>query len=249
MFDSIYEFLAGTGFTHPLHPMTVHLPSGVTIAAFLFALAALVFRRPELAKSARHCIILVLIFVLPTLLFGFMDWQYYYSGAWLDPIIVKVSLSGMLLVFLALAIFLGRGGRFGSKAVLATYALCFLAVVGIGYFGGELAFGTKGPVAPPEYEAGENIYVRNCGACHPYGGNIVNPRLSVTGAPVLADPRVFLEYLRDPKQPKPNIALMPIVPPTKISDEQAKQLYDYITNVLERPRRPLDQSLYPNPSS
>ena len=46
----------------------------------------------------------------------------------------------------------------------------------------------------------------------------------MTGAPQLVDFKIFLLYLRDPKQPKPNIALMPIVPPAKISDEQAKQL-------------------------
>jgi mono/diheme cytochrome c family protein len=150
-----------------------------------------------------------------------------------------------LLIFLGLAIFFGRGGRFASKVVLACYALAFLTVVALGYFGAQLAFGAKVPAAPPEYQAGEKIYVRDCSACHPYGGNIVNARLSVTGAPQLVDFRIFLLYLRDPKQPKPNIALMPIVPPKKISDEQAKQLYDYITNVIERPRRKLDPSLYP----
>jgi hypothetical protein len=77
----------------------------------------------------------------------------------------------------------------------------------------------------------------------------VNARLSVDGAPQLIDFNTFLLYLRDPKQPKPNIALMPIVPATKVSDEQAKELFDYITKVLERPRRPLDRSLYPAPSS
>jgi hypothetical protein len=77
----------------------------------------------------------------------------------------------------------------------------------------------------------------------------VNAKLSVNGAPQLVDLKIFLLYLRDPKQPKPAIALMPIVPPTKLTDEQAKQLYDYITKVLERPRRPLDQSLYPMPPS
>ena len=148
-----------------------------------------------------------------------------------------------MLIFLGLAIFFGRGGRFASKVVLACYALAFLTVVALGYFGAQLAFGAKVPAAPPEYQAGEKIYVRDCSASHPYGGNIVNARLSVTGAPQLVDFKNFLLYLRDPKQPKPNIALMPIVPPTKISDEQAQELYGYITNVLERPRRKLDPSL------
>ena len=165
----------------------------------------------------------------------------------MEPIILKLWLSGALLIFLGLAVFFGRGGRFASKVVFACYALSFLMVVALGYFGAQLAFGVRVPAAPPEYLAGEKIYIRDCSACHPYGGNIVNARLSVTGAPQLVDPGIFLLYLRDPKQPKPNIALMPIVPPAKVSDEQARQLYDYITNVLERPRRKLEPSLYPAP--
>ncbi len=249
MFDSFYEFLAGIGYAHPLHPMFVHTASGVPTVALLLAVAGLVARRPDFAKSARHCMVLAFIFSFPAVFFGFTDWQYFYAGAWLDPITIKLWLSGALLIFLGLAIFFGRGDRFTSKLVLAGYALAFVMVVVLGYFGAGLAFGVKVPAAPLEYQAGEQIYVRNCGACHPYGGNIVNARLSVNGAPQLIDFNTFLLYLRDPRQPKPNIALMPIVPPTKISDEQAQELYDYITKVLERPRRPLDRSLYPLPPS
>jgi mono/diheme cytochrome c family protein len=249
MFDAFYEFLAKIGYTHPPHPMVLHIPIGMMIGAFLLAVAALLFRRPGLAQSARHCVIIVLIFYFPAVLTGVMDWQQYFFGAWLDPITIKVVLASVWLFFLLAGIFLGRKGKYGSKAVLATYALCFFAIVGIGYYGAELAFGNKAPEAPPEYREGEKIYARNCGACHPFGGNIVNAKLSVMGAPEFIDFRVFLRYLRDPKQPKGAIAIMPIVPATKISDEQAKKLFDYVTKVLERPRRPLDPTLYPMPSS
>jgi mono/diheme cytochrome c family protein len=249
MFDRLYEFLADIGYGHPLHPMFVHTASGVPTVALLLALVALLYRRPDYAKSARHCMVLAFIFSFPAVFFGFTDWQYFYSGVWLEPITTKIVLAGALLVFLGLAIFFGRGGRFASKLVLGVYALAFLCVVALGYFGAELAFGPKAPPAPPEYQAGEKIYLKNCSACHPFGGNIVNAKLSVAGAPQLVDRKIFLLYLRDPKQPKPAIAIMPIVPPTKISDEQAEQLYDYITKVLERPRRPLDPSLYQVPAS
>ena len=249
MFDSLYEFLAGIGYRHPLHPMFVHTAAGVPTVALLLALAALISRRPDFAKSARHCMILALIFSFPAVFFGFTDWQYYYSGGLAgthhhkDLAVRRIAdLSRFGHFFRARRQVRLQGGPCG-------YALAFLAVVALGYFGAELAFGNKAPAAPPEYQAGEKIYMKNCSACHPYGGNIVNARLSVTGAPELVDFRIFLLYLRDPKQPKPNIALMPIVPPTKISDEQAKQLYDYITKVLERPRRPLDPSLYRIPPS
>lgn len=41
MFDPLYEFLAGIGYGHPLHPMFVHTASGVPTVALLLALAAL----------------------------------------------------------------------------------------------------------------------------------------------------------------------------------------------------------------
>jgi len=50
-------------------------------------------------------------------------------------------------------------------------------------------------------------------------------------------------FLHNPVQPEPDIALMPVIPPEKISDEQAKQLYDYIINVVDRPKKALDPSL------
>jgi len=46
--------------------------------------------------------------------------------------------------------------------------------------------------------------------------------------------------VRNPVEPEPNISLMPVIPPEKISDEQAKPLYDYIINVVDRPKRALD---------
>ncbi len=64
--------------------------------------------------------------------------------------------------------------------------------------------------------------------------------LSVAGAPQLVNSQVFLLFLRNPVQPEPDIALMPIIPPEKISSEQVKQLYDYIINVADRPKRALN---------
>ena len=249
MIDGFYEFLAGLGYTHPLHPMMAHVPMGMMIGAFLLAVTAWIARRPELAQSARHCAIIVFIFLFPTLLAGVLDWQYYYFGIWLQPVTIKVVLSCVFLVFLSLAIFLGRKGNFGSKLVLIAYALSFFAIGGVGYYGAELAYGDKVIQTPPEYREGQKIYMKNCVACHPSGGNIVNAKLSVLGAPQLIDSRIFLAYLRDPKQPKGSIAIMPIVPATTVSDDQAQKLFEYITKVLERPRRPLDPSLYPMPPS
>lgn len=62
----------------------------------------------------------------------------------------------------------------------------------------------------------------------------------MAGAPQLVNFQVFLLFVRNPVEPEPNISLMPVIPPEKISDEQAKPLYDYIINVVDRPKRALD---------
>jgi uncharacterized membrane protein len=240
VFDAIYEFLAKIGYSHPIHPPIPHVPVGMIIGGLLFAVIAIPYQKPSLVQSARNCMILGLISLLPTAISGYMDWQYYYAGAWLDAIIIKLVLTGVLVVLLIAAVILGRKGRAGSKVVLATYTLAFLAVVVLGYYGGELAFGGRTVTAPPEYQAGENIYKINCSACHPQGGNIVNPNLSVLGAPQLIDFDTFLTYSRNPQRPGAVPGLMPPVLPTKLSDQQLKEVFDYITKVLERPRRKME---------
>jgi hypothetical protein len=52
---------------------------------------------------------------------GLRSGRYFFAGAWLESINVKLWPSGALLIFLGLAIFFGRGSRFASKLVLAVY--------------------------------------------------------------------------------------------------------------------------------
>ena len=44
-FEFIYETLQKFGYTHPLHPTLTYLPIGLVLAAFVFALFAIVFKR------------------------------------------------------------------------------------------------------------------------------------------------------------------------------------------------------------
>ena len=55
MIEFIYQTLTKLGYTHPLHPTLTHVPIGMVLGAFLFVLVALIFRRTNLAQSARHC--------------------------------------------------------------------------------------------------------------------------------------------------------------------------------------------------
>jgi uncharacterized membrane protein len=198
MFNFIYEFLAKLGYTHPIHPTEVHMPIGLVVGAFIFAWTALLFRRPKLAQTARHCVILAFIWVFPTLLLGIMDWQHYYAEAMLFPIKMKLIFAPTLLVLLAVAVILGFKIGAESKAVLAIYCLCFVTVVILGYFGGQLVYGTKGPAPPENVKAGAELFSANCKGCHPNGGNIIKPNLPLRSAPQLANLSSFESFIRDP---------------------------------------------------
>ena len=100
MIEFVYHLLEKIGFTHPLHPAITHLPMGMVFGAILFLAVSFVFKKDDLARTAHHCITLALIFVLPTMLLGFMDWQYKFDGEWSNIIVTKFVLALTLLIFL-----------------------------------------------------------------------------------------------------------------------------------------------------
>lgn len=169
MADFIYAVLVKTGYTHPLHPTITHLPVGLVIAAFVFGFIALLLRKPALAQTARHCSILALISVFPTLLLGVMDWQHFYAGAWLYPIKMKFFLAGAILILLFVAVSVAASPKEGSMKALVLYGLCLVTVVGLGFFGGELVYGQKAPSGKPDdglIGQGAVVFKASCGACH-----------------------------------------------------------------------------------
>jgi len=52
MIDYIYQTLTEIGYTHPLHPTLTHVPIGLVMGAFFFAIVGLIFKRTNLAQSA-----------------------------------------------------------------------------------------------------------------------------------------------------------------------------------------------------
>ncbi|MEJ2658831.1 MAG: hypothetical protein P8012_16865, partial [Desulfobacterales bacterium] len=173
MFNFVYEFLASLGYTHPIHPTEVHMPIGLVVGSFIFAFVAVSFKRPQLRDAVKYCIILAFIWVFPTMLFGYMDWQHFYAGAWLFPIKVKIPMAFTLLVLLGLAIIVRRKKGAGSIPALVLYTLCFMSVVVLGYFGGQLTYGTRAASISPEFKTGEKLFHANCSACHPNGKNAI----------------------------------------------------------------------------
>ena len=139
MIELVYQLLEQIGFTHPLHPAITHLPMGMAMGAFFFGLASL--RYEALAATARHCAVLGVIFVPPTIVAGIFDWQHYYDGDWSGLFITKFVLAGLLTLLLLGAALAGRGERNDSKLPLVLYALCLFAAVGLGYIGGEIGYG------------------------------------------------------------------------------------------------------------
>ncbi len=221
MIDLFYELLEKIGYTHPVHPAFTHIPMGLIIGVFIFALVALIFRRNILSSVAyRRIILLALIFTFPTALFGYTDWQHFYDGDWLFPIKIKLALTGVLIVLLFIAVFLGRKKEAETKSSLAIYALCLIVVTALGYFGGQLVFEGEGRVekVPMRFLLGEKLFVAKCNDCHPRGGDILN-------APQLLDFQKFLTLLRNPPS-----GMTPF-PPEQISDQKAMRLYLYLVQL------------------
>jgi len=235
--DFIYQFLERIGFTHPIHPPLTHMPIGLVVGAFLLGFIALLFKRSNLAVSARHCLVLALIFFLPVAWLGYTDWQRFFAGAWLFPIKIKIVLSGVLLVLLSAGLALEYLKVPRPKSRLTIYSFCLFTVIALGYYGGQLVLGGKCPEAPPELAGGSKLYETYCGGCHPNGGNLLNSKLPVIGAPQLKDFDDFLTYNRHPRRPDGSKGIMPAFPPGKLSDQQMQELYHYIFHAFVMPER------------
>jgi uncharacterized membrane protein len=153
MIHSVYVFLKGIGYNHPIHPMVTHITVGLTIGTLVFGLVSLIFRRARLKLTAWHCAVLAFVSVVPTVLFGYMDWREKFNGEWMTTIIIKMILAGVLFICLFAGLMLGRAEEAEKQgtatapwrepraiAALVLYAVCTGIVVALGYFGGSLVY-------------------------------------------------------------------------------------------------------------
>ncbi|MBT7696040.1 MAG: hypothetical protein HN737_01370 [Desulfobacterales bacterium] len=141
MTELIFGILNKVGFTHPLHPALTHIPMGMVMGAFFFGLAAVVFNNSDFTRTARHCVGLGLIFILPTMITGYFDWQHSYDGEWEFLIILKIILAFVLAGLLGTVFKLGSNEDANPKVLFIVYVLCLMCAVGLGFSGGELVFG------------------------------------------------------------------------------------------------------------
>jgi mono/diheme cytochrome c family protein len=236
--DSFYATLARLGFTDPPHALLTHMPIGLITGALLFFLVAVVFRRKVLVPTARHVSILAFIFIFPTILFGVLDWLHYFRGAMILPIKVKMILAAAVLLITGAGIILGSEIKVHTIPQMVLYALSFVCVVGLGYFGAKLVYGgwsgeKAGAEAPAGQEgafaSGSEVFAANCQACHPNGGNVVDPALPLKNSKRLASLRTFAAFIRSPTMPDGSPGSMPSFGEELISGQQAEDLYLYVS--------------------
>jgi uncharacterized membrane protein len=232
MIETVYNLLGKIGYIHPIHPPLTHGPIGAVIVAFCLGIAVLLWQRQNLLLSAYHAIIIAFILLIPTVLAGIMDWQHYYSGAWIFPIQMKIALAASLFILLSITLIVFRIADAGDSIKIMLFTLCLFNVLGLGYFGGQLVYEGRIPAVSEDFVPGRDIFVNHCSGCHPNGGNILFPNLPLRTAPQLESYQTFIEFVRNPRLPDDSKGPMPAFTQRKLSDPQAEELYSYIIHGL-----------------
>lgn len=140
MIEKLYALLETIGFTHPLHPIMVHIPMGMVIGTVLFGITGIVGKKANIFNTAHHCAVLALLFIVPTLITGVLDWQAKLGGEWETLIIVKMVLGLVLTGLLTAAVVMKTKGL-SPRKLLILYLLCMACAGGLGFSGGELVYG------------------------------------------------------------------------------------------------------------
>lgn len=140
-----------------------------------------------------------------------------------------------MIIFLILTVIFGFFGETFSKIVISLYVLCVLTVASLGYFGGELVYGTKTPalsVSQGPAAEGVVVFQQNCSACHltdstatkigpGLKGLFKNPRLPDSGEPT-SERAVRERIVSGGKK----------IPPFKhLKEEQMQALIDFLKSL------------------
>jgi len=170
MTQSIYQALANLGYHHPLHPAIVHLTIGMVVGALIFGVLAWLTQSAAITQTAKNCIILALISIIPSAAIGYADWQQFFAGAWIFQIRWKLILSVALFVILFIGWLSARQSEKTNFGHVVIYFICFAIVTAIGYFGSELVHGkkiiSKNEPLKELVEEGAILFARSCSLCH-----------------------------------------------------------------------------------
>lgn len=236
MIDGLYALLARLGFDEPLHSPITHMPIGLVAGALIFFLVAVLFKRKSLILSARHASILAFVFVFPTILLGVFDWMHFYHGVLMPAIKIKMGLAGAVMVLLGAGIILGSEIKLRTIWMTAIYALSFLMVMGLGWYGAGIIYGRSvgspktaaSSVAEPGEGGGQKVFASNCQSCHGNGGNAIMAEFPLKGSRHLASLGDFTAYVRKPTMPDGSEGPMPGFSKEDIDDGAMKELYEYV---------------------
>lgn len=233
-----YDVLAMLGYTHPVHPVLVHVPAGMSIGALGFSILALLTKQAAFRSTAYHVAVFALAFTLLAIPVGIFDWQRFYGGAWFFEIQIKAVLAVVYLVLIASAVWLGRR-CLESRALPVLYLGSVVTVGGLGFFGGQLVYHGFTPEAPVQFNVGRHVFESHCSGCHRRGENIIEPNMPLRNAPQLHDFAEFLAFIRDPRMPDGSPGVMPKFASDRISDLNARELFDYLNFAFAASKRPV----------
>ncbi len=149
--------------------------------------------------------------------------------------IIYLALPLLVLMGIALLIVSRAESRIRNRVI--GIVLCFAVAVAWGWSGMHPAFGEeKGakPAMSGDVKAGAELYEDTCKTCHPDGGNSMDPDLPVKGSKMLVNFDTFLQYLRGKKSLPGKTREMPTFASYEISDDQARDLYRYIIEDIEK---------------
>ena len=131
---------------HP-HPMAVHFPIALIVAAALFNLLYCAVGLPSFEVTAFHCLGAGVIFAVPAILTGFFTWWLNYQAKPLRAVTVKIGASVMLIIVgvAALTWRIVDSGMMmslrGEGVVYLVLVLILVLLVSlIGWYGGRLTF-------------------------------------------------------------------------------------------------------------
>jgi len=232
MSNLIYHFLESFGYRHPLHPVLVHLPIGLSIGALLLTLIAIALRKPELKRSAYHALVLACFFSFVALTVGIMDWQHYFNGALLKPIKIKLLIAFPYTLLMVTGVVIGYRYGHEAKALIPIYFIAVFCVMSLGFFGGELTFTGRSPAASYGWQEGQSLFEANCSSCHPSGGNRIVPDKPIRSSKQLDSLAKFTAHLRNPSLAAGDQSMMPAFTPGSLSDGNIAKLYEYIQHYL-----------------
>lgn len=236
-----------------MHGALTHFPIAMLIAAFLFELGSLIFKKPDWRPVSFWLLVTGVVGAAPSLLTGWMVGNQMYGQTASPP---SVFTTHRLLAFvtsgIALLLLLWRikikdqadGPKF--MASLAAAFVLFCCVSYTGYLGGEMTLGETGDTAQAEPVAtgntapdvkldpalvakGKEAYSKNgCSACHKIdgAGGRGGPDLSHEGSK-RSDIAWQVAHLKNPSKMKPGSDMPPY---DTLSDADLNAIAQYVVS-------------------